>query len=223
MSADNKHPADEIAKALSRAGGILTLLSSCYDKGAQRFETGGNFVYESILTVEAMMAQASEALARLYQTCDLSIIREAPAEAVAQAAPAVEEAVASEEAAPADVLPMAQAEAASAAEPHSRYVAAPGPSGSYLGFFGPQENGSRLSERLDNALPRSFGLERAPATPVLTGAINRPAENYDELLQKLTAVADQAAFQAHQSPGERNLLPALEGLRADLIKLRSVA
>ena len=39
----------------------------------------------------------------------------------------------------------------------------------------------------------------------------------------LTAVADKAAFQAAQLSTDRSLVPALEGLPADLIKFCSVA
>ena len=53
--------------------------------------------------------------------------------------------------------------------------------------------------------------------------LEKPATTYDELLAKVTAVADEAAFEAHSSNSQRSLLPALEGLRADLLKMRAVA
>jgi hypothetical protein len=220
MSVEQKHPADEIGKALARAGGILTLLSSCYDKSSGNFETGTSFVHESIMAIEAIVENATKSLARLYQTCDLSVVREHPvevSETVTPEAPVAETA----EAVLADEAPLTLPPLQPASErAQKRYVAPPAAASSYLGFFGPPEQGARLSDRLEGVLSKAGAQHFRSKSEEL---MDRPAESYDELLQKLTAVADQAAFQAHHSPAERALLPVLEGLRADLIKLRSVA
>ena len=62
--------------------------------------------------------------------------------------------------------------------------------------------------------------------PVPIGRVvssDQRAESYDELLQKLTTVAHQAAAFEHQPGFEEKLLPALEDLRADILRLRSAA
>ncbi len=207
MVADTKHPADEIGKSLARASGILTLLSSCYDKQSASFETGGNFAYESIVAIEAILSHASDALGNLYQSYDLTLIDtsvpiELPlAEVTASPVAAAQEATLFE---------------TYLAKGMQQRQAAPVSLTSYLSSFGPPETGSRLADRMDSALSRSFGLD---AQAGRAEVMNRPAESYDELLVKLTAVANQAATQGNQP----DLLPALEELRADLIKLRSVA
>ena len=224
MSGEQKHPADEIGRALSRAGGILALLSSCYDKSGGQFETGTSFVFESIVAIEAAVENATRSLAKLYQTCDLSVVREfatdvPEAKDSAGTANKIPEVISQEETANSEPLPMPISKLA-ASRAQQRYNAPPAEAGSYLGFFGPPEQGAKLTERVENILATSgvHGL-REQTEEVL----DWPAETYEQLLQKVTAVADQAAFQAHQSPADRGLLPALEGIRADLIKLRSVA
>lgn len=222
MSVEQKHPADEIGKALARAGGILTLLSSCYDKSNGQFETGTSFLFESIMAVESIVDNATKSLARLYQTCDLSVVREIQVEThpvTASVTIMAEEAVVEPDLEENTPLPMPTLHP-SVGRSQKRYVAPPAEAGSYLGFFGPPEQGARLSDRMENVLAHA-GAQSAQLRPA--ELIDRPAESYEELLQKVTAFADQAAFQAHHSPADRGLLPALEGIRADLIKLRSVA
>ena len=204
MTADHKHPADEIGKALARANGILTLLSSCFDKTNATFETGGNFVYESIVTVETIIENANRALAQLYQTCDLTVIRETAPPPVTQDYAVAEALQFPPAAAATEMLPFT-ARVKNQQQGQPRFATPAAESGSYLSFFGPMETMERNTERFE---------------PTVSMLADRPAESYDELLQKLTAMADQAA---HQSPAERTLVPALENLRADLIKLRSVA
>ena len=212
MQAELKHPADELAKSLARAGGILTLLSDCYEQDSGSFATGNSFVNESIVAIEAILNQANEALARLYQSCDLTMVRPSNTSAV-EAVPTVGQL---SEPAPAAnesfVYVAAHTEATGRVPP----LTMPMTAGSYLSFFGPGDENAKLADRLDSLLVR-------PTATSVSDIMERPAESYDELLQKLTAVADKAAFQAHQLPSDRSLVPALEGLRADLIKLRSVA
>jgi hypothetical protein len=213
MQAELKHPADELAKSLARAGGILTLLTGCYEQDSGSFATGNSFVNESLVAIEAILNQANEALGRLYQSCDLTMVRPSNASAV-EAAPAVGQAPESE---PVPATVESFVYVAPRAETTARVpsFAPQMTAGSYLSFFGPGDENAKLADRLDSLLVRP--------TASVADITERPAESYDELLQKLTAVADKAAFQAHQLPADRSLVPALEGLRADLIKLRSVA
>jgi hypothetical protein len=207
---EQKHPADELGKALSRANGILTLLTGCFEKPSNSFETGNAFVFESITAVEAMLNTATLALGRLYQTCDLSVIRQAQVEVLVEPEPAI----ITPEPAPEvqHQMPM-QLHAPVVAPMQNNYGT------SYLGFFGPAEPAAELSEKIDSILVNMPARPRAKHAEIF----DKPAENYDELLQKLTALADVAAYQAHQTNQDGGLGSALEELRADLIKLRSVA
>lgn len=214
MAAEVKHPADEIGKALARATGILTLLSSCYDKQSLSFETGGNYAYESILAIETILGNAANALGKLYETCDLTLLQ-----------PQHNELPQQDVAAPAQTANLPPEQEISVFEGYlGRTVQArraESPSlNSYLSSFGPPEQSGRLTERADSVLPRSFGLEAQVSRVALS---ERHAEDYDELLQKLTAVANQAAVMEDHPDLGQNLAPALEELRADLIRLRSVA
>jgi len=216
MATELKHPADEIARALSRANGILTVIGGCFDKQSGQFAIGTSYLAESITAVDSLLNAATAALARLYQTCDLSVIREisevqtqgfASEEAGVnvQPAPIVEEVVPAADATSQYSRPAAQAAAAAKT--------------GYLAAFGPTEATASLVERAESIVPVFKVAQHSKREALL----EQPALTYDELLAKVTAVADQAAFQAHSSPTERSLLPALEGLRADLLKMRSVA
>lgn len=232
MTLEQKHPADELGKALARASGILSLLSGCYEKSNNSFETDNTFVFESIIAVEAMLNTATNALEKLYENCDLTLVKEelpevAPEVAVQEPQQAVPQVLYTQPTielrAPNQVsqAPVYQAPAPQAQSYHAPVAnTAQLPYGSsYLGFFGPAEPVSTLSDKIDNILVNMPSRPRAKHVEIF----DKPAETYDELLQKLTALADVAAFQAHQANTEASLGPALEELRADLIKLRSVA
>ena len=82
MAAEVKHPADEIGKALARASGILAVISNCYDKQTQSFETGSHYAYESILAIETIVVNAAGALEKLYGDYDLTPISASAPQAV---------------------------------------------------------------------------------------------------------------------------------------------
>ena len=210
MDIEFKHPADEIASALARANGILTVIGGCYDKAGNQFAIGTSFIAESINAVDGLLSAATTALERLYQTCDLTVLRDAAAIREPEAVTAPEEPDSSyserQESAPSNTISRPAAE--------SQKVKS-----SYLAGFGPSETQPSLSERADSAVPFSRSMAPSKRETLL----DQPATTYEELLAKVTGVADQAAFQAHNSPMERSLLPALEGLRADLLKMRSAA
>ena len=214
MAAEAKHPADEIGKALARASGILTLLSSCYDKQSQSFETGCNYAYESVLAIEAILLNASGALGKLYETCDLTLIQPEPPVMEQQETAAETQVV---DAAAESETTLFEGYFGRAVQPRKAETAN---LNGYLSSFGPSEQSVRLSERADSASSRSFGLEAQASRSPLA---ERHAENYDELLQKLTAVTNQAAALENHPDLAQNFAPALEELRADLIRLRSVA
>ncbi len=214
---EDKHPADEIGKALSRAGGILSSLTNCYDRNETDFQISVGFMFEAVTAVERLLGQASAELTKLYQSYDLSKLTEASQAASADAeveehfepsypgAEALEEQETSHE----PLIFNRQAESEAPEDPQ------------YLGFFGPSEQVSKLASRIDSIMETMPTKVRTSSPDEL---LDRPALTYNELLEKLTAMADAAAYQAHQSPsGNQTLLPVLENLRADMLRIRSVA
>ena len=234
MNLEQKHPADELGKALARASGILSLLSGCYEKSNNSFETENSFVFESIIAVEAMLNTATTALEKLYENCDLTLVAEPQQEAAPEVlvqnpepqhiAPQVSYAQQPVELRAPTHVSQAPTYQPPAPQPYSfQAPISSSPSfpygSSYLGFFGPAEPVASLSDKIHNILVNMPSRPRAKHVEIF----DKPAETYDELLQKLTALADVAAYQAHQANTEASLGPALEELCADLIKLRSVA
>ncbi|MDE2446769.1 MAG: hypothetical protein KGO94_11355 [Alphaproteobacteria bacterium] len=219
-TSDERHPADEIGKALSRAGGILSSLSNCFDKANAQLEVSLPFVFEAVTATEKLLTQANDELVRLYEHYDLSKIDQ----------PTVLP----------DLIPIQETEAKSEHHSSNHYGASEevsvqdfavsslatdaeptGGDKSFLGSFRPTDQVQRLSNRLETILETIPAKQRRPAPLELA---DRPAESYNELFEKLTAMADAAAFQAHQTPGQsEELLPLLERLRADMLRIRSVA
>ena len=54
-SGEQKHPADEIALALLRAGGILSSLTNCYDADGGEFAIDASFLAEAIRSAEQII------------------------------------------------------------------------------------------------------------------------------------------------------------------------
>ena len=214
---EEKHPADEIGKALLRAGGILSSLTNCYDRNETDFQISVGFMFEAVTAVEKLLGQASGELTKLYQSYDLSKLTDALH--VQSAAAAVEEHLE-----PSFTEPELHEEPEVAYEPlvfnrqaEPKTLEDP----QYLGFFGPSEQVSKLASRIENILEAMPSKARTTSPDEL---LNRPALTYNELLEKLTAMADAAAYQAHQSPNDnQTLLPVLENLRADMLRIRTVA
>jgi ABC-type transporter Mla subunit MlaD len=210
---EEKHPADEIGKALSRAGGILSSLTNCYDRNETDFQISVGFMFEAVTAVEKLLGHASAELTKLYQAYDLTKLTDA------QLGAEVEESLQTAFSAPelheeteVDDEPLMFNRQA---EPETSEDA------QYLGFFGPSEQVSKLASRIDDILETMPTKVRTTSPDEL---FDRPALTYNELLEKLTAMADAAAYQAHQSPNDnQTLLPVLENLRADMLRIRSVA
>ena len=200
---EEKHPADEIGKALSRAGGILSSLTNCYEKSETDFQISMNFIFEAIMAVEKLVIQSSADLTRLYDAYDLSKL----------VLPlATEETQLNGEAGQEENVPVDFEIDSDEEQSHER---------PYRRFFPPTEQVTELATRIDHI------LETMPVTPKSIAAeelLDKPAQSYNELFDKLTAMVDAAADQAHQSPdSDQSLLPVLETLRADMNRIRSVA
>jgi hypothetical protein len=217
---EERHPADEIGKALSRAGGILTSLTNCYDKNDTDFQISVQFMFEAVSAVENLLGQASQELAKLYSSYDLNKISNL-SENTPQTAPEAEYSQSNNDhVIGADDLRY-NFDGSTQDKQHQSENVVPAAEPQYLGFFGPTEQVSRLANRLDSL------LETMPARQVAVTAndfIDKPALTYNELLEKLTAMADAAAYNAHQGQDNgQSLLPVLENLRADMLRIRTVA
>lgn len=223
---DTKHPADEIDRALGRAGALLSALTNGYDKDAGQFDVGHNFVFEAISNVERMLTAANEALGALYEGYDLRPVGTAEAEALlaAQANLAANMGTETQLASgpgTQGILGAFNASSVGALGALDSAIGPSDPSAPFIDFMNSPEPVSRLSDRLDAILER-FPREEPtvekeePPTPA--------ASTYAEFLDKLTAMANAAASEAKRAGKQDTLLaPVLESLQADVKRLRSVA
>ena len=76
-SGEQKHPADEIALALLRAGGILSSLTNCYDADGGEFAIDATFLAEAIRSAEQIIFKANDSLTSLYQDYSLELVSDA--------------------------------------------------------------------------------------------------------------------------------------------------
>jgi hypothetical protein len=196
---ENMHPADELGKALSQARGIISSVINCYDRPEQNFVTGTNFIAEAMLAVEDILSKASANLSSLYEDYDLSV------------ATGAEDVIA----------PLSAAEAEDDETQTSQNEEADDYQPSSFGLFGQHGNISRFANKLESIVET---LPPAPEPMRPEQMIEQPAQNYEELLEKLTAMADSAAYHTQSNPtAENTLLPVLESLRNDVLRMRSVA
>ena len=178
-----KHPADEIGRSLSRAGGILSSISNCYNRDGTDFEVSLPFVYEAVATVEKLLDGASTSLTRLYEQYDLTklpmivaedTVAEIPEQPMAEAATFI-----GSESADFDPTPQAEERRP------------------YLGYFGAHEQVNRLADKLDGII----GTMPPPRERQMPDhLLEQPAQTYAEFLEKLTAMADAAAPRPTRSP-----------------------
>lgn len=219
---NSKHPADEIARALLRAGGILSSLTTCYDSDNGSFDVGDGFVFEALRNVERMVMEAQNSLQLLHDEYDIR------PDAVAEFEDAqLAEFHAMTGTGPRGLHPNGSLSAAQHLSANSNELVHGDlnrGSVKQMPFTDLQQSSQqlmRLSDRLDEILERYPREE--PQVKVAEPAEGY-ARTYVEFLDKLMAMADAAATEAHvtgNSGGE--LAPVLDGLRADVRRLRAVA
>jgi hypothetical protein len=190
---EEKHPADEIALALSRAGGILSSLTHCYDVSNADFATGAPFLAEAIKTAESILVKANESLTKLYQDYNLEALSESDLRNN-----------------PVDVVERDQEKVSHLSFARARRL------NENIAFSVQSQEVSRLSSNLDSILDTLPDNIQAVTVEQM---IDHPAQSYQELLEKLTAMADAAAYQTQSEEG--SLLPILESLRADMMRLKT--
>jgi hypothetical protein len=198
--AGDKHPADEIGRALSQAGGILASLANCYDDSEKNFELSQPFVAEALRAVEVILAKANLSLTSLYENYDLSPIleikqlRDSAGKAEAEEDTETEsESQQEEDESQAVQDEQKLQEDADSEEAQSRY-----------------SNFGRPMPFVNLTLAARDDAMRAE------DMIDQPAQSYEELFQKLTAMTIAAAQ-------DQNLLPVLESLRQDVERLRNAS
>ena len=70
------HPADALAAALDRAGGLLAALMDLYDADREGFVGGNAFIVHGFATANELIDEAGRALADLHDKCDLTLLAE---------------------------------------------------------------------------------------------------------------------------------------------------
>jgi hypothetical protein len=193
---EEKHPADEIALALSRAGGILSSLSHCYDVANTDFAVGSAFLAEAIKTTESILMKANESLTRLYENYSLATLQDEQADALVRAANTSFE---------------SESENISALN----FVSSKRRSNNAK-YETQSTETSHLADESDVELEYSSEEE---ATASVEMMMQQPAQSYQELLEKLTSMVDAASYKSADDDGQ--LLPVLESLRSDVMRLKT--
>lgn len=193
------HPADELGKSLSQARGIITSMVNCFDKTTSSFVTGPSFVAEAMTVVEDILSKASSSLSDLYENYDLNHVEDPIELSSLRDVEIHNEPIAENEIVEEEYKP------------------------SSFGLSGRGGSISAVTENGNSNL-ETFSKSRSTEPMRPEAMVDQPAQNYDELLEKLTAMADSAAYHTQKNNVEEtSLLPVLEGLRADLLRMRSVA
>ncbi len=205
---DSEHPASTLVSAIERLQVLLRSLSMFYDQPRDAFALPPNFMMQSLGVAETCVSQAQDALERIMQHCDLTML---PAK-VEQAADVV------------TPKPDAESDDHELTEVDSRneYDSA---SRANLPI-GYSESELEVAEAaIVDVYEPKHGLTQAAMTPK-AGHNEQFAQTYLELLQKLTAAEIFATEQQALSPNQSQqqpLLPLLRSLRQDIQKLHNVA
>lgn len=189
---EQKHPVEDLGRALMQAGGILTSMTNCYEKSEGRFSVETSFIAEAMSALNNILSRANDSLTRLYQQYDLEqLSRVETPETI--------------------VVPELASQHHVNGSEHA--------DASYLGFFSRHSQVSRLATKLDAIAAR---LPVVPPPPVPPDDIaDEPAQSYEELVEKLTMMSDAVAYQS-QNNGviDAGIVPMLDSLRNDIIRLQ---
>jgi hypothetical protein len=204
--AHDQHPAEALGETLGRIDTLLTAIGSMFDQGRESFAVNETYVMQSMLAAQGLVVAAQSSLGQLHDSCDLTLLSEAGEAAAAGShtdateAPiaAVEEYVDAEDASPIPYTPFSS----------NRFVE------KVTSSAANKEFSELLADRQDSPRP--------PERTVLQEGF---AQNYLELLRKLTAAEIFAAEQQALSPPgtQHQLLPLLRSLREDFQKIHSAA
>lgn len=209
--AQDQHPVDALGETLERINTLLSAMSTMFEQGRERFAVNETFVMHSLIAAQGLVVSAQGSLGQLHENCDLSLLADPLTEA-SSAADAGEEAESEEMEFPeleedhAEPIPYAPLTSS------ARFVAQVTSSAANTDFS------DILADRQTDAKRETIQDERQ----VLQDGF---AQNYLELLRKLTAAEIFAAEQQALSPPgtQHQLLPLLRSLREDFQKIHSAA
>jgi hypothetical protein len=209
--AQDQHPAEALGETLGRIDTLLTAMGAMFVPGRESFAVNDSFVMHSLLAAAGLVVAAQDALSQLQDGCDLTLLSQQRAVETGTAAPEnakrepvapAEEYADLEDSDPIPYTPLSS----------SRFVEQVTSSAANKDFS------EILAKRHEAAQQDALRDERV----VLQEGL---AQNYLELLRKLTAAEIFAAEQQALSPPgtQHQLLPLLRSLREDFQKIHSAA
>jgi hypothetical protein len=199
--AHDQHPADALGETLGRINTLLSAMGAMFEPGRESFAVNESFVMHSLFAAQGLVVSAQASLAQLHDECDLTLQSLHNDETTAPEKTDVELHDAEAEHADSEPLPY---------EPlsSSRFVE--------------KVTSSAANKEFSSILADRQAAAENDERRVLQDGF---AQNYLELLRKLTAAEIFAAEQQALSPPgtSHQLLPLLRSLREDFQKIHSAA
>jgi hypothetical protein len=191
------HALEMLGASINRASGVLSAAGELFSNTSNQFHGGNAFAAHAITTAHALLAEASSALAELYEVASSRAEKDAAAEAENQA-----------------LIEALEAERARAESLAEHQLAQD---------IGDVAEGDLAEHEEEKVLTWKVAPDERQ-TSRLSPSPDEFAQSYEELLRKVTAFEVFARQQDADGNGEdNNLLPLVESLKEDLIKLSRVA
>lgn len=205
--AHDQHPADALGDTLGRVNTLLSAMGAMFEPGRESFAVNESFVMHSLLAAQGLVVSAQTSLGQLHESCDLTLhsgLRE--------------DAVSSEKEPRASFEQDVDDETASELDETEPLPYAPLSSKRFVETV----TASAANKEFSNILADRQAVAQLDERRVLQDGL---AQNYLELLRKLTAAEIFAAEQQALSPPgtQHQLLPLLRSLREDFQKIHSAA
>jgi hypothetical protein len=204
--AQDQHPADALGETLGRISTLLSAMGAMFEPGRERFAVNETFVMHSLLASQSLVVAAQTSLDQLHESCDLSLLSTHAAE-------------------PSSVEQVQTRESINAVNFGDQDVDEPipyTPLSSSSARFVEQVTSSAANSEFSDILANRQADTKQDERRILQEGF---AQNYLELLRKLTAAEIFAAEQQALSPPgtQHQLLPLLRSLREDFQKIHSAA
>jgi hypothetical protein len=201
--AHDQHPADALGETLGRINTLLSAMGAMFEPGRESFAVNEAFVMHSLLAAQGLVVSAQASLGHLHDACDLTMqpLRNDDAAPSGKADAGLDHSDSDAENTDSEPLPY---------EPlsSSRFVE--------------KVTSSAANKEFSSILADRQAAAENEERRVLQDGF---AQNYLELLRKLTAAEIFAAEQQALSPPgtQHQLLPLLRSLREDFQKIHSAA
>jgi hypothetical protein len=208
--AHDQHPADALGETLGRINTLLSAVGAMFEPGREAFAVDEAFVMHSLLAAQGLVVSAQSSLGQMHENCDLTLVSAPVAEFTGE-----EEA---QDTTSDDGAALASEYDAAMAEPEP----IPYTPLSSSARFVEQVTASAANKEFSEILADRQSSGEQDERRVLQDGL---AQNYLELLRKLTAAEIFAAEQQALSPPgtQHQLLPLLRSLREDFQKIHSAA